>query len=232
MTRKTYGGVEGLEIAPEGHSGPASVLYMHGGGFTIGSARTHKWMVARIAKASGRSIFSVDYRLAPKHPFPAAVDDCEAAFDALAVHGPVAVAGDSAGGCLALGLCATRRPERAVLLSPVVDFAGGEGDYSREILLPRAWVNRAFRHYAAGADPADPRLSPIRADLSAAPPMLVEVAEGEMLESHSRRVLEVIPHARLEVTPGVAHVWQLNAGWMAQADASVARIGAFLRAGL
>lgn len=233
--RARYGGVDGLEIRPHGVIGPPSLLYLHGGGFTIGSARTHQWLVARIAHGAGRVAFVPDYRLAPKHPFPAAVDDAEAAFEALSAEGPVCVAGDSAGGCLALGLCGTHKPESAALLSPVVDLSGDtksetSADFSREMLLPRRWITRALRLYLDGADAQDPRASPIKHDLSNAPPMLIQCAGGEMLEAHARRLAEVVPHARLSVTENVAHVWQLNAGWMPEADAAVAEIAAFLRA--
>lgn len=178
--------------------------------------------------------FVPDYRLAPAHPFPAAVEDAEAAFAALAALGPVSVAGDSAGGALALGLCATHAPERAVLLSPVVDLRevmdpAAQTDFSTELLMPERWVRRAIGLYLGGAAPDDPRASPILHDLSQAPPVLLQAAEGEVLESHARRAAAALPRATLSLTPNVSHVWQLNAGWMTEADAAVAEIAAFLR---
>jgi len=239
IQRREIGGVTGLEIRPAGCAGPASLLYLHGGAFTIGSANTHKWLVARIALGAGRVAFVPDYRLAPEHPFPAAVQDAERVFETLAASGPVAVAGDSAGGALALGLCATHAPARAVLLSPVVDLmevaeeaAGVESgvDFSGEMLLPRTWIRRAVTLYLDGADARDPRASPILHDLSSAPPTLIQAAEGEVLESHARRARAALPDARLSLTPNVAHVWQINAGLMRAADEAVAEIAAFLRA--
>lgn len=234
IARRKWGGVPGLEIRPEGVTAAPSLLYLHGGGFTIGSAFTHKWLVAGLARGAGVAAFAPDYRLAPEHPFPAAVDDAEAAFDALAAHGPVAVAGDSAGGCLALGLCASRSPSKALLLSPVVDLDMAQlqqpDAFRDEILLPRSWVRRAVTLYLAGADPADPRVSPIHADLSDAPPMLIQIAKGEALEAHGRRLAERVPSAQLEATENVAHVWQLNAGWQAEADRAVESAARFLSA--
>lgn len=233
ISRRTYAGVRGLDIRPTGDSSPISVLYFHGGGFTIGSAETHKWLAARIALGTGRALFVPDYRLAPEHPFPAAVEDAEAVFDALTEFAPLSVAGDSAGGNLALSLCATRRPSSAVLLSPLVDMSipldDPTMDFSNEMLIPPAWVRRCLPLYASHADRTDPRMSPILGDLKHAPPMLIQVAKGEALESHARRVAAAIPHATLEMVQNAPHVWQLHAGWNAKADRSIENICAFLK---
>ena len=231
-----YGNVAGLEIRPEGVTGPPSLLYLHGGGFTIGSSRTHKYLVGRIAKAAARAAFLPDYRLAPEQVFPAAVEDAEVAFAALAKHGDVAVAGDSAGGALALGLCATHRPERAALLSPLVDLRDVDAqsaavDLTGEILLPEAWIRRAIGLYLDGAKADTPQASPILHNLSQAPPVLIQAAQGEILEAHAQRASKALPDVRLSLTPNAAHVWQLNAGWMPEADRAVAEIGAFLKQG-
>ena len=95
--------------------------------------------------------------------------------------------------------------------------------------MPEAWLRRAIRLYLRGAPADDPRASPILADVSDAPPTLIQVAEGEVLGSHARRAAALLPEVVLSVTPGVAHVWQLNAGWMPEADAAVAEAGTFLR---
>ena len=227
----SHGGVPGLTIRPaDAADAPIRLLYLHGGGFTICSPRTHRALVARLVLASGMPAFVPDYRLAPEHPFPAAFDDAEAAYDALRARGPLNVGGDSAGGTLALHLGRTRDPQRLVLLSPLSDMqrVTTGADFSGERLIHPAWTRRlpgALGH----PDPLDPRLSPARSDLSGLPPTLIHVGRAEMLEPDAHAVARAAPVARVTVFDGVAHVWQMNAGRSDAANASLDALGAFLR---
>lgn len=240
-TRATRG-VPGLDLTPR-TARAGRLLYLHGGGFTIGSSTSHRHMVAHIARAAGCATFLPDYRRAPEHPFPAALDDALAAYRALSAEGPVRVAGDSAGGGLALSLLhATARdglppPAALVLLSPVGDLDLAQGSFQRhtdtELLIPEGWARRAVAAYLRDHDPRDPLASPLAAPFPAAPPTLIQYATGEALAPDSQRSAEALRAAggavRLEATADVAHVWHLHAGRSHAADAAIARIGTFLR---
>lgn len=239
--RSRVGGVPGLRLTPENGTGDR-LLYLHGGGFTIGSSTSHRHMVAHIARAAGCTTFLPDYRRAPEHPFPAALDDTRAAYAAMAADGPVMVAGDSAGGALALSLLhalgsGTPPPAALVLLSPVADLDLAQGSFQRstdtELLIPEGWARRAVAAYLDGHDPADPLASPLAAPFPCAPPTLIQYASGEALEPDSLHTADALRAAggpvTVEATPGVAHVWHLHAGRSHAADTAIARIGAFLR---
>ncbi|MGR3435165.1 MAG: alpha/beta hydrolase fold domain-containing protein [Shimia sp.] len=229
LTRTEFGGIAGLEARPTGVTSPPRLLYLHGGGFTIGSARTHRGLVARLAAAAVSAAFAPDYRLAPEHPFPAAHDDAEAVYDAMAARARIAVAGDSAGGNLAAALCLSRDPVAAALLSPVLDFTriGAEPgpDFSGELLIPPVWADRILAAIAA-PDLADPRLTSLP-HLDGSVPTLVHVGAGEVLR-HDAEALAAKGAARIEVFEGVPHVWQLHGSWAASARASLTGLGTFL----
>lgn len=221
-----------------------SLLYLHGGAYCIGSPRSHRALAARLARDTGLAVFVADYRLAPEHPCPAALDDADAAFRALSAQGPVVVAGDSAGGGLALVLAQRLRdagepaPLALVLLSPWVDLRPEHtpAPVRGEAMLSPAWMQAGARHYAAALDPSDPRLSPLLGELHGLPPTLVQCGSDEALCAQSREL-----HARLgtagvetqlDVAQGRWHVYQAHAGVLASADAAVARIARFLLAPL
>ncbi|WP_424971165.1 alpha/beta hydrolase [Dinoroseobacter sp. S76] len=240
--RVSLGGVPTLALQPDG-SGSGRLLYLHGGGFTIGSARSHQHMVSHIARAAGGTAWLPEYRLAPKHPFPAAPEDVLEAYAALSAEGPVMVAGDSAGGCLALGLLhwAARaglpQPSALALLSPIghLDLEAG-GFLTRletEILIPERWGRYTVGAYLDGHDPSDPYASPLAAPLPAGPPTLIQYAEGEALAKDALASAEALRAAgaevAVEVYPGMPHVWQIHAGRSHSADRAIARLGAFLR---
>jgi epsilon-lactone hydrolase len=235
---ETLGGVPG-EWAEAGGDKP--LLYLHGGAFVGCSPRTHRALTGAFA-LRGFRVFAPDYRLAPAHPFPAAIDDAVAAWRGFAerVDAPAAVAGDSAGGNLALSLMLivkteTRRPTAAVLFSPVTDFTGG-GDSWRSNALRDAMFTHDLANLAAfylcGADPRDPRASPLFGDLSGLPPMLFHVGESEILRDDSVRfaaaALALGSPAELKVWNGAPHVWQFLHGLAPEARASLDEAAAFL----
>src|SRR4051794_5341969 len=169
-----------------------AVLYLHGGGFTIGSATTHRALATRLASVTGATVHLLDYRLAPEHPHPAALDDALAAWRELvpgeAEAGRTALAGDSAGGWLALTAAlrlrdaGDRLPAVLGLVSPWLDLTGASWPADRtDAMLRPAWLRRCAADFAPGADLAGQALAPLDADLSGLPPMLVHVGSEEIL---------------------------------------------------
>ncbi|MEO0829339.1 MAG: alpha/beta hydrolase [Pseudomonadota bacterium] len=234
--------VRTLRMVPQDASNRL-LLFIHGGGFTIGSPISHKWLAARLAAGLGGEAWLPTYRLAPEHPFPAAPEDVLAAYrHALEVFAPerIVVAGDSAGGTLALGLMPMAAaqglplPAALGLLSPLTDltftsdFVETFGD--RDRLLPKAFGRRAIDAYLAGQDPKDPAISPLFADLSMVPPTLVQVANEEALLDDTLRLEGKIPEITIDRWDDVFHVWQLKAGLSPEADEAVARMAEFLGA--
>jgi cation diffusion facilitator CzcD-associated flavoprotein CzcO/acetyl esterase/lipase len=220
-----------------------SVLFLHGGAYCVGSPRTHRALAAWLARDSGLPVVVPDYRLAPEHPFPAALDDALAAYDALIAQGPVLIAGDSAGGGLALALAVqvrdTGRPAPAglALLSPWVDLRPGQqpADVPGEAMLSADWMQACARHYA-GTATDDPRVSPLLADLRGLPPVLVQCGTDELLQGQSRALAEALTAAGVQATldevPHRWHVFQLHAGQLPSANAAVSRIARFAQQSL
>ena len=223
----TIGGVPGEWVeAKRAAPGRPVLFYLHGGGFVGCSPRTHRPITAAFA-LRGFSVFVPAYRLAPEHPFPAALDDAVACWRALraAVSGPMHVAGDSAGGNLALGLMLRLRgagqplPEAAALLSPATDLTGAAQSLytndGRDAMFRSAGLAHLAQAYLQGADARYPFVSPLFADLAGLPPMIIHVGESEVLRDDSIRLAvrarEAGVRVRLQVWPVVPHVWQLIA---------------------
>ena len=215
------------------------LLYLHGGGFVIGSPGAYAGLTDRLARMAGAEVVAPDYRLAPEHPFPAPVDDCVAV--ARAMEGPFHLAGDSAGGALALAvlqdLCARGTPPLSVaLISPAVDLDAGRPtpEDHDEMLLPERFLRRCVAAYAGGADPADPRLSPIHGRYPGCPPVHVELSAREVLEGDGLAIAERLRAEGAEVavarTGGVPHVFHLAAGRSPEAERGLRRIARALRA--
>jgi acetyl esterase/lipase len=237
-------------IAAPGADPQRVLLFFHGGGYYRGSIRTHREFCARLSRASGTPVLAVDYRLAPEHRFPAAVDDCVAAWRWLMAQGSapgnVAVVGDSAGGGLALALLMTLRDEQAalpaaaVLLSPWTDLlqsgASMAGNAPHDPTISKAYLDRFAAAYLHDADPKHPLASPLFGDLRGLPPLLIQVGAIECLLDDATRLAQQASAAGvtvdLEVWPGMFHVWQRHGAQLPEAQQAVDKIGATVRAAL
>jgi epsilon-lactone hydrolase len=243
----TVGGVDAIEVTIAGTSAENVILYFHGGVYVIGSAATSIPLVGDLARRTGAKVITVDYRLAPEHPYPAAVDDARAAYEGLLGQGvgpgQIALAGDSAGGglavatMLALRAAGTPLPSSAFLMSPYVDLTlSGETLTEREALDPVLTpdgLRVRVPDYVAGADASDPLISPVFGDLSGLPPLLIQVGTHEILLSDAvrlagRAAVADVP-VRLEVTPGVPHVFQGFAAILDEGDAALEAASDFLK---
>ena len=244
------GSVPGEWVTPK-HAGADKVLlYLHGGAWVMGSPRTHRALVAGLARGAGVRALSLGYRLAPEHPYPAPLDDCVAAYDWLLAQGidpgRIVVAGDSAGGNLALALllrlrdAGTPLPAGAVLLSPATDLGlGGASHVTRKELDPflaKADLGTFIAAYAGAQDPRDPYLSPLGADLHGLPPLLIHVGDHEVLLDDAVRLGERARAAGVEertvVWPGMMHVFQVFAPFLPEARRANREIAAFIQSRL
>lgn len=256
LARNTdLGGVPAVEVRVDTSSGTGAgrpehaagtVLYFHGGAYAIGSAASSVALVSEIARRTAVTALSVDYRLAPENPFPAAVDDALGAYRALLDRGvpatSIAVVGESAGGGLALALllaireAALPQPSAAVVLSPWADLTqSGESMTARAGLDPaltrRALETRAA-DYLAGADPRTPLASPLHTDLRGLPPLLIQVGGREILLDDALRLATRAAQADVSVTlqtfPGAPHVFQGFAPGVEEAAHALDQVAAFI----
>jgi monoterpene epsilon-lactone hydrolase len=243
------GGRPAIRLDPSSRAyRPAHILYFHGGGYVFGSPATNRAITADLVLRSGVPATSVDYRLAPEHPFPAAIEDGVAAYRELIDSGipaaGIVIAGDSAGGGLAVTTLLSARdadlpmPAGLVLFSPLVDLTfSGASITTREDVDPLFSLDalKVLRgHYLGGQDPAQPLLSPaVYADLAGLPPMLVQVGTNEVLLDDATRLATRAAAAdvnvTLEVVADVTHVFQGFAGMLDEADAALDRAAQFIR---
>jgi len=230
---------------PKGHDPRAVVLCLHGGGFVGGSVHTHRKVFGHLAKALGTRALLVDYRLAPAHVFPAQLDDAMAAYRWLLDEGagPIAVAGDSSGGGLALAVMLRARadglplPTAGMLISPWVDMALTGASYetnaATETFFFRDVVAQLAELYLGGASPTSPLASPLHADLTGLPPLFLQVGGDETLLDDSRLLAERAHAAgvevRLDVFAEQQHSFQMAAGRAPEADDAIARFAAWAR---
>jgi monoterpene epsilon-lactone hydrolase len=240
-------GVPGEWITAPNSTDQTTFLYLHGGGYSIGSLNTHADMVSRIARASNARAFSVDYRLAPENPFPAAVEDATTTYRWLLKQGvrpeTIVIAGDSAGGGLAgATLLALKKsgdplPGAAVMLSPWTDLAAtGETMKTRAEADPMIVVdplNGMAKLYAGSASLTDPLVSPLYGDYSGLPPMLIQVGDCEVLLDDSRRYAERAKAAGVDVTIEVwdemIHVFQVFAPMLPEGQQAIDKIGEWVK---
>ncbi len=238
------GGVAGEWQRPQqAPSAPVGVvLYLHGGAYCVGSPATHRALTARLAQVSGLPVFSLDYRLAPEHRFPAALDDAVAAFRALSAEGrPVILAGDSAGAGLALATALSLRdagsplPAALVLLSPWVDLAMRDAPTTEppgEAMLSVAWARACAAHYLGDTSTDLPLASALFADLSGLPPTLIQAGTDELLHGQALQLegalLAAGVETRCEITAHRWHVFQAHSGVLRSADEAIERVARFV----
>ncbi|MEW6423275.1 MAG: alpha/beta hydrolase [Bacillota bacterium] len=241
--------VEGIPaewVSAPGAAQDRAILYLHGGGYCMGSCNTHRGMAAKLSRAASARALLIEYRLAPENPFPAALEDAVSAYRWLIssgfAPGSVAVAGDSAGGGLAVATLVKLRdegdplPAAAVLMSPWTDLEGtGESMKTRAEFDPwlRPEESRPMAAlYTRDLDPRHPLVSPIYADLQGLPPMLVHVGEDEILLDDSVRLVERARAAGVEVTfkiwEGMWHVFQAFAEKVPEGRRAIEEIGEYV----
>jgi epsilon-lactone hydrolase len=244
----TAGGVPAHWLTAPGVDTGRVLLFLHGGGYELGSVRSDGELAARLGRASGMRVLFPEYRLAPEHPFPAAIDDVLAAWRWLRADqdlsaGSLAVAGASAGGGLAVALLVAARdagealPAAGVLLSPTVDLTSSGASMTeradQDPISTPAMLRQFAADYLAGADPKTPLASPLFASLAGLPPLLVLVGTSDLLLSDSERLAAAAVEAGIDVTlrigEGLPHVYPLMLGTPEAAEATD-QIGKFLRA--
>jgi acetyl esterase/lipase len=246
--KTAVGGVDVVEVTVDGGESANVILYFHGGVYVIGSADSSVPLVADLARRTNAKAISVDYRLAPENPYPAAVEDARAVYEGLLAQGvdpsTIAIAGESAGGGLTAALLLAVRdadlpmPASAFVMSPWADLTlSGSTIVDRQAvdpILKGEALSLRVADYVASADASDPFISPIFADLAGIPPMLIQVGAHEILLSDALRLAEQAANAdvavTLEVVPGVPHVFQAYAAVLDEGDAALKRAAQFLQA--
>jgi len=241
----TIAGVPAEWIDPAKARDDALLLYLHGGGYYMGGIETYRHYVARFAQITGLRTVHIDYRLAPEHPFPAAIDDAVAVFNALrATTLPadrIVIAGDSAGGGLTLATLLALRdaghplPRAAAAIAPWTDLtnsgASVQTHRDRDPVLGRMRTRSHAAWYAGDAPPDHPLVSPLFADLSGLPPLLIHVGtEDILLDDATRFADRAKAHgasADLEIWDGMIHVWHYYAEWIPEGRDAIRRIGEF-----
>jgi monoterpene epsilon-lactone hydrolase len=224
---------------------PGMILYVHGGGWVLGLHNHERRMLARICQAATVSALAVDYRLAPEHPFPAALEDCLAAYRWLSHRGTsprnMVIVGTSAGGNLILALLMSLRdagdplPAAAVCVSPMIDLTGTGESFSvdKDPAQSARFALAMARHYAGTQDPLLPLLSPLHGELRGLPPLLIHVGGEEILLNDATRLRDRARRAgveaRLVVWQGMWHGWHLFGPWLPESGEAVNHLGAFVR---
>jgi epsilon-lactone hydrolase len=244
FSQSSLGSVPTEIVRSKSNAGRAgAVLFLHGGAFILGSPVSHRSITGRLAKHTGATIFVPDYRLAPEHAFPAALDDALTSYRALLAQGyapeRIAIAGDSAGGGLALSLCLRLRseglaqPACVVVISPWADLTLTRlAPVADDALLRAAWLDQGAAAYLQGRPARDPFVSPLLANLAGLPPTLIQEASEEILRDDSRRLTETMSADGVSVIhrefPCMWHDFQLYAGLVPEATQAVAEIAQFI----
>src|SRR5574341_1696217 len=232
-------------LIPLNPSSQSVILYLHGGGWTMGWSNLHRRMVAHICQAAACRALAVDYGLAPEHPFPAALEDCLTVYHWLLKNGTsphnLVMAGDSAGGNLTLAALMSLRdagdplPAAAVCISPMTDLAGTGESFriKHDPALTVAFALTMARHYAGSQDLHSPLLSPHYGDLRGLPPLLIQVGDDEILLSDATRLADNARAAGVDVNlvvwPGMWHVWHLFVPSLPEAQQAIKAISDFIR---
>jgi acetyl esterase/lipase len=242
------GGIAGEWVSAAGIAA-GTLLYLHGGGYFACSPSTHRSITAAYA-TRGLNVFAPDYRLAPEHPFPAAVDDALAVYRALLDSGiapeTLAIGGDSAGGGLALATLLAAKaaglpmPACAILFSPWTDLAGTgaslQTNRQRDAMLVSDKLQEGASFYLNGTDPKNPLASPLYGDVSGLPPLLIQVGDTEILLDDSTRLAAAAQAAgvtvNLKIWRNMPHVWQVSQIFLPEARAALNEAAAFAKAHL
>lgn len=246
----TVRGLPAEWLTPRNATDRKLLLYLHGGAYVMGDCGTHRQLASHVARAAGVRVLLPEYRLAPEHPFPAAVDDAVAIYRHLLAEGHAAddivVAGDSAGGGLTMATLTSLRdegdalPAAACLLSPWLDLAG-TGESMRTRARHDPWFKPEYlpliaSYYCAEAELKNPLVSPVYADLGGLPPLYIQVGEDEILLSDATRVADKVRAAggevELEIWPDMWHVFQAFVHQMPESRRAIQKIGAYVRTAL
>jgi phosphinothricin tripeptide acetyl hydrolase len=235
-------------LTPPGARTDAAVLYLHGGGYVIGSPRSHRHLAAAIGTAARTRVLLPDYRLAPEHPFPAAVDDAVAAYRWLLQHSiapsRIVIAGDSAGGGLTVATLLALRdarvplPAAGVCISPWTDLTNSARSYTTrkdaDPIVVHASIQQMAAAYLGGRDATTPLASPLHADLTGLPPLLVHVGDDEVLLDDAvqlgERARKAGVQVSVEVWPKMIHVWHWFFPMLDEGQTAIDGIGEFVRA--
>jgi acetyl esterase/lipase len=248
-TQGVVGGIPGMWCRPPSVRPDAVILYLHGGAYVLGSAYAYRHFAGQIAERTGVAAFVADYRLAPEHAFPTAIDDAHASYAGLVRHGArvIAIAGDSAGGGLALSLLAIEQaaaqngggvaPSAAVVMSPWTDLAltgaSLEDRAEDDPLVTKDMLSIAASSYLVGHDPYDPLASPLYSDLSGLPPVQIHVGTSEVLLDDARRYADRFKEAGGDAVAhtweGMMHVFPASIGALEASDAAMDLVAMFLK---
>lgn len=240
------GGVTALRYAPNGAPQDKVLLYLHGGGYVAGSATSHLPMIGALARQANVTAVLPNYRLAPEHPFPAAFDDALVSWQALRQSGyesqNIILGGDSAGGGLALALLGHlvgegELPAGLFAFSPWTDLtltgASLKTNAGSEVTLPVERIQELREMVVSPSDVANPKMSPLFADFTGAPPIYIQASECEILRDDSVRLVERLRTANVDVAidlwPKTPHVWQMFRRWIPEADDALDRTAAFIK---
>ncbi|MGJ8525672.1 putative acetyl-hydrolase LipR [Halomonadaceae bacterium LMG 33818] len=248
---EVLGGIRVEKVMPAFSNRMASVssaiIYLHGGAWVVGAPEEFRGITTRLATMTGATVYAPSYRLAPEHPFPAGLDDCETVYETLCQQGippsRIVLAGDSAGGnlvfALALRLKRKQKPLPAALigLSPCTDLTASGRSFKRnrwrDALLPAERLNDCIAAYCPGDDLHSPEISPLFGDLSHLPPVLLQVSNNEILLDDSVRMAKKIKASggsvNLEIWKGLWHVWQVMPDKVPEAQRAIEGIARFIR---
>ena len=242
VSEQTIAGLRAEVVSSRAASSDLTVIHFHGGGYCLGSAVTARSWAAHLSAQTGCRVVLPEYRLAPEHPYPAALEDARAVMKALSGPDPVVVSGDSAGGGLALALVLSMRdagqelPAGAILLSPWLDLGRDRRAVPdlvrRDVLLTPDWLDACARAYADPATWADPLISPLHAAHAGLPPLLIQAGTEELLAPDAGLLAASASAAGVDVTytrwPRMWHDFALQPGLLAAADSAVAQASWFV----
>ncbi len=241
----TYAGVDASWFIPDGYSKSKTILYLHGGGYVMGSVNTHRALIARIARATNCKALAINYRKSPENLYPAAIEDAVNTYKQMVADGyeNIFIMGDSAGGGLSLALLQIIKKQKlqkaagAVLLSPWTDLTlSGDSVHSKKDVDPliQPHLLEIFsKRYYGNEDPANPLISPLFADVKGFPPTLIQVGGNETLLDDSTRMAQKLNKAgvkvKLDIFEDMMHVWHFFGGIMPEANRAIEEIGEFVK---